>query len=177
MLYSLGDHTFKLKLGYLKDDDIDEGIEDTKDIALATYSYYNSYYDSLTEFTVGKYYNQDTGFDFQIKRYFGETLVRFFYQKADDQYIGIGVEIPLTPRYVPNTKYGQIKGQKLFSHQLRTVVRSDDSQNFVKPGGLINPKLEFDIESRFLNRNRFTESYIKKHILRLRNAYLTYVKE
>lgn len=123
-----------------------------------------------------KYYNQDSGFDVQVQRYFGETLIRFFYQNADDQYIGLGFKLPLTPRYVANTPYGQIKGQNLFSHQTRTTVRSDTGINFAKPGGLINPVTEFDIENRFLNRNRLTESYLKNHILRLRDVYFTYVK-
>jgi hypothetical protein len=172
MLYTLDDHTFKLKLGYFEHEDTKE----TRDIALATYSYYHQNYDAYIELTAGKYYNQDTGFDLQLKRYFGETLVKLFYQNADEQYVGLGVELPLTPRYVANTPYGQIKGQNLFSHQLRTVVRSGDGQNFVKPGGLITPTTEFEIESRFLNRNRLTEAYVKKHILRLRDVYFSYVQ-
>ncbi len=172
MSYTLDDHTFRLKLGYLEHKDTKE----SKNIALATYSYYHDNYDAYIELTGGKYYNQDSGFDLQVKRYFGETLIRFFYQNADDQYLGIGFELPLTPRYVANSPYGQIKGQNQFSHQLRTVVRADDGQNFVKPGGLINPITEFEIENRFLNRNRLTESYLKNHILRLRDVYFTYIR-
>ena len=172
MIYTLDDHTFKLKLGYLEHKDTKE----SRNIALATYGYYEQNYDAYIELTAGKYYNQDSGFDLQIKRYFGDTLIRMFYQNADDQYVGLGFKVPLTPRYVANTPYGQIKGQNLFSHQLRTVVRADDGQNFTKPGGLINPITEFDIENRFLNRNRLTESYIKKHILRLRDVYFTYIR-
>lgn len=172
MSYTLDDHTFKLKLGYLKHEDTKE----TRNITLATYGYYDQNYDTYIELTGGKYYNQDSGFDVQVQRYFGETLIWFFYQNADDQYIGLGFKLPLTPRYVANTPYGQIKGQNLFSHQIRTTVRSNTGINFVKPGGLINPVTEFDIENRFLNRNRLTESYLKNHILRLRDVYFTYVK-
>ncbi len=170
--YTHKDHTFKLKLGYLEHEDTKE----TRNIALASYGYYHQNYDAYIEITGGKYYNQDTGFDLQVKRYFGETLIRFFYQNADNQYIGLGVELPLTPRHVANTAYGQIKGQNLFSHQIRTVVRADDGQNFVLPGGVINPVTEFEIENRFLNKDRLSESYIKKHILRLRDVYFTYIQ-
>lgn len=169
--YTLDDHTFRLKLGYLEHKDTKE----RRDIALATYAYYHQNYDASIEFTAGKYYNQDSGFDLQLKRYFGETLVRFFYQNADHQYLGVGIELPLTPRYVANTPYGQIKGQNLFSHQLRSTVRSDDGQNFLRPGGLKNPTTEFEIENRFLNRDRLSASYLKKHILRLRDVYFTYI--
>ena len=171
--YALENHTFKFKLGYLKDKDTDEA----RNIALATYGYYDYNYDAYVELTAGKYYNEDSGFDLQLKRYFGDTLIRFFYQNTTSEYIGIGFELPLTPRRVANTPYVQIKGKNNFSHQLRSAIRSDDGQNFVKPGGAKNPKTEFELEDRFLNRNRLTESYIKKHLLRLRDAYFTYISK
>jgi len=170
--YALDNHTFRLKLGYLDDIDADE----IRKIALATYGYYSPNYDAYIELTSGKYYNQDNGFDLQVKRYFGETLIRFFYQNGTDEYVGIGFELPLTPRRVANSPYVQFKGTNNFSYQLRSVVRSNDGQNFVKPGGAKNPKTEFEIEDRFLNRNRLTEAYIKNHILRLRDIYFTYVQ-
>lgn len=71
MSYTLDDHTFKLKLGYLKHEDTKE----TRNITLATYGYYDQNYDTYIELTGGKYYNQDSGFDVQVQRYFGETLI------------------------------------------------------------------------------------------------------
>ena len=169
--YTLDNHTFRLKLGYLKDKDTKE----THNITLGTYGYYSPNYDAYIELTGGKYYNQDNGFDLQVKRYFGETLIKLFYQNTTDEYVGIGVELPLTPRRAANTPYVQFKGQNDFLYQLRSVVRSDDGQNFVKPGGARNPNTEFEIEDKFLNRNRLTESYVKNHILRLRDVYFTYI--
>ncbi|NPA59888.1 MAG: YjbH domain-containing protein [Epsilonproteobacteria bacterium] len=169
--YTYNNHTFRLKLGYLKDQDTD----DTKNITLATYRYYDPHYDAIVELTGGTYYNQDNGFDLQLKRYFGETLIRLFYQNTTAEYIGIGFELPLTPRRVADNRYIQFKGSNDFSYQIRSVVRSDDSVNALKPGGARNPDTGFEIEDRFLNRNRLTESYIRKHILRLRDVYFTYI--
>ena len=169
--YRYDNHTFRLKLGYLKDQDTDE----TRNITLATYGYHISHYDALVELTGGTYYNQDEGFDLQVKRYFGETLIKLFYQNTTNEYIGIGFELPLTPRRVADNAYIQFKGTNDFSYQLRSVVRSASGVNSLRPGGARNPNIGFEIEDRFLNRNRLTESYVKKHILRLRDVYFTYI--
>lgn len=49
MSYTLDDHTFKLKLGYLKHEDTKE----TRNITLATYGYYDQNYDTYIELTGG----------------------------------------------------------------------------------------------------------------------------
>ncbi len=41
----------------------------------------------------------------------------------------------------------------------------DDGRNTLEPGGVIRPGREFDIERRFLNKNRLSNNYVKKHIL------------
>ena len=169
ILFNFKNHTARLKLGYLKHKDIDS----IKNIAIATYRYYEPNYDTYFELSGGKFYNQDNGFNIELKRFFKDTLLKFFYQKTTTQYIGVGVEIPLTPRKVPNGLI-QIKGQNDFYHQVRSVIRSPDGENNINIYDSIDPKLRFNIENRFLNRDRLYPSYIKNHILRLKESYFLY---
>jgi hypothetical protein len=170
LTYSYDDHIFSMDVGYLEDDD------NKKDIYLGSYSYYYDSYDSLFSIRGGKYYNQDEGFDVSIKRFFGDTAINFFYQNTDTQYIGLGVEVPLTPRRVANSKYGQFKGKRDFEYHFRTSVKDKSGINVINPKDAKIAIREFDVKSRFLNRYRLSEDYIKKHILRFRDVYFRYLE-
>ncbi len=58
---------------------------------------------------------------------------------------------------------------------LRTTVNNPDHANTLESGGLLRASREFDIDPNFLNRNRLSSDYVKKHITRLRDAYMKYV--
>jgi len=175
LVYCSDNHTFSFKLGYLQDDE-DEN-KDTKKIYLGTYSYYDNTFDTSVELTAGQFYNQDSGFEFKLKRFFGDTALTLFYQNSNTQFVGMGIEVPLTPRRVANSRYGQIKGKRDFYYQLRSSIHDKSGINVVNPLDVKAPTREFDIENRFLNRNRFSEAYIKKHLLRLRDTYFEYVEK
>ncbi len=167
--YIYDNHTFSLDMGYLEDD------EDSKNLYLGSYSYYYDSYDTVFSITAGRYYNEDEGFDIKVKRYFGDTAINFFYQNTEAQFVGIGVEVPLTPRRVANSRYGQIKGKRDFEYHVRTTIEDDTGINAVNPKDAKEAEREFRIRNRFLNRDRLNEDYLKKHILRLRNVYFDYV--
>ncbi len=181
--YMLDNHTLGVKYAYFRSRDkvevpsrlyLTEPYTEERYIFLANYSYYYDKWDTQLEMTVGKYFNDDRGYEIKAKRFFGDTAVGFFYQHADEQYIGISLEMPLTPRKVADS-YFQVKGKSDYRYNLRTTVNDDDGRNTLEPGGLLRANREFDVEPNFLNRNRLSESYIKRHILRLRDAYMKYV--
>ena len=172
LTYSNENHTLSFKAGYLNDDNQDVR---TRKIYLGTYSYYDYHYDTLLSLTAGKYYDQDTGFDIKFKRFFGDTAITAFYQNTTEQTVGVGIELPLTPKRVANNRYFQIKGKNDFSYNLRTTIKDSSGQNFIRNNIALNPKLEFNANSRFLNRDRLNIYYLQKHILRLRDAYFNYV--
>ncbi len=182
LTYAQGNHTFGVKYAYFRgrEETVPSGFiayepfTEERYIYIANYSYYHDRWDTLLEVTAGKYFNDDEGFELKAKRYFGDTAVGFFYQNADEQYIGISVEVPLTPRKVEDS-YFQVKGKADYQYHLRTTVNDDDGRNTLAPGGLLKASREFDIEPNFLNRNRLNSDYVKKHVLRLRDAYMKYV--
>ena len=168
--YSYDNHILSLDVGYLEDDDKE------KDIYLGSYNYYYDSYDVLFSVRGGKYFNQDEGFDIGVKRFFGDTSINFFYQNTDTQFVGLGVEIPLTPRRVSNSKYGQFKGKRDFEYHFRTSVKDKSGINAINPKDAKIANREFNAKSRFLNRYRLSEDYIKKHILRFRDVYFRYLE-
>ncbi len=182
LTYSSGNHSFGAKVGFLESQDLQfvpgvyEAVYDKRELYVGNYSYYHDGLDSVLELTAGKFFYEDTGFQIKVKRYFGDTAIGFFYQNADQKYVGISIEAPLTPRKV-NDSYFQIKGKNNYRYSLRTTVSDDDGRNTLEPDGLVQISREFDIESNFLNRNRLSSDYLKKHVLRMRDAYLRYVVE
>ncbi len=170
--YNFKEHTLKLKLGYLKDRETKEARESF----LAGYQYYYSPLNLIVGLNSGEYYYGDRGYDIELKRYFGDTLLKLFYQNSSSEYMGIGFELPLNPRYIKNSPYIQLSGAKDFSYQLRSVVFDENSRNDLKPDGAVKPKHRWEINSRFLNRDRLNEPYIKREILRVRDAYFSFVK-
>jgi len=184
LTYAHGNHTLGLKYAYFRTREKitpPNGLayypyHEEKDIYIARYSYYYDRFDALFELTGGKYFNDDKGFEVTAKRYFGDTAVSFFYQHADEKYVGIAVELPLTPRKIEDS-YLQVKGKHNYKYGIRTTVNDPDNVNYLEPGGLLKASREFDIEPNFLNKNRLSSDYVKKHVLRLRDASLRYVLE
>ena len=170
--YDIGNNKFKIRLGYFKHKDNDN---DERKIYLGSYGYYFNPKDLLIELTAGKYWNQDTGFDLKLKRYFGDIAIIFFYQNTTDQYIGAGIEIPLVPNRIKNPKYVQMQGKKDFNYYIRSTIRRADGTNKVMPAGAKVPKTDFEISSEFTNRDRFTTSYLRNHIYRFLDVYKRYV--
>ncbi len=180
LTYANGNHTLGVKYAYFRKREgehipyVAEDYYEERYIYLANYSYYHDGLDALLELSAGKYFNDDSGYEVKMKRFFGDTSVGFFYQNADEQYIGISIEVPLTPRRVKDS-YFQVKGKSNYTYNLRTTVNDDDGRNTLAPGGLLKASREFDIEPNFLNRNRLNTGYLRAHAMRLRDAYMQYV--
>ncbi|RUM66030.1 MAG: hypothetical protein DSZ06_04050 [Sulfurospirillum sp.] len=178
LTYAHENHTFSLKLDYLEERDVpDWKIDpDVRTNYLGIYSYYIPQIDANFRLTGGEFYSGDHGFEVRMKKFFGDTGVSFFYQNTDQNYIGINVALPLTPRRVGDYMV-QLKGKNDFSYGLRTTVQDDDGRNTLETAYAVRIYNEFDTEKTFLNRNRLSTDYVKRHILRLKDAYLNFVAD
>ena len=171
LLYQHGRHKVKLQLGYFENQKI-EG--DNREVYLASYRYYYPEKDLFFELSGGQYWHQDRGYGIEVKRFFGDTLVGFFFNDSEyDNYAGISLEIPLTLRRVPNHRYAQLKGKKDFSYYLRSTVMREDDTNAINTGGAVTPVVRSDIENDFLNRDRLNQAYVERHLYRIKDAYET----
>jgi hypothetical protein len=173
--YTHENHTFSLKMDYLEERDKPDWKDDP-DIRtnyLGIYSYYIPQIDTNFRLTGGEYFYGDRGYEVRMKKFFGDTAISFFYQNSDQNYIGINIALPLTPRKIADS-YLQLKGKNNFNYGLRTTVQDDDGANTIETAYLVKVGREFDTERSFLNRNRLSSDYVKKHILRVRDAGLEY---
>ena len=122
-----------------------------------------------------------------MKRYFGDVAVSLTYKQSEgsnrliseqtDHYVGIGIELPLTPKRTPVYAYGQIKGTNEFSYGLNSTIMRDDGSNTIVSGSGLDPEVPFESEKYFLNRNRLQLGYIQEHIFDLTNSFDEYVEK
>ena len=167
---SSGNHALGLKVGLLEDENGDKN----KEIYLGKYRYFYEPLELFSEVVYGQYWNQDRGVTVQLKRFFGETEIAFYYKNVGSQYLGVLLSFPFTPKVSSASRVGQIKGKKDFHYGLRTVIRDDSGSNRLLPSSGIIPTLDFELESYYLNRDRVSQSYIKAHIGDMRSSYLLY---
>lgn len=170
-----GEHGFNLRVGSFQNKI--EDIEENRNIYLASYRYFHSPLDLFTEVTYGQFWNQDKGGSIELKRFFGDTSVSIYIKDTVTTLAGIQVSIPLTLRKLrKSSAFGQLKGKKDFSYDIRSVVRSPDGFNALNPGGAITPTSGLELTTHYLDQDRLNSSYIKKHLEYIREAYLTYEK-
>jgi len=168
-----GEHGFNIEVGSFKNKSAKENSR--HDIYMGAYRYFYAPLDLFTEFSYGKYWNQDSGGMFKLQRFFGDTSVSFYLKDSIKTYAGFEVSLPLSYRKsLKPFSFGQIKGKKDFSYGIRTVVKSPDSANYLNPTGGIVLKSDLDLTSRYLNRDRLSSSYIKRHLNRMREAFFLY---
>jgi len=154
-----------------------------KETYLGSYRYYFAPLDTYLEGTVGKFYTQDRGALAEFKRYFGDTAITLYYKNSvatdgrNHQAGGIQFQFPLTPRrdmkryrYFP-----QIKGTNEWSYAQETSIAKNGQVNYLGTPIGIKPEPPVNAGRVFYNRDRLSEGYLKKHLLRLRDAYATYL--
>ncbi len=169
--YQHGRHKAKLKLGYFENRNTGG---DTRKVGLASYSYAFPDKDLFLEATGGQFWYGDRGYSLEAKRFFGDTLIGFFFIDSEhDNFAGINVEIPLTFRKVANNRYVQLKGKKDFSYYLRSTVMREDNTNTLNNNAGIVPVMQSDIENDLFDRGRLNQPYLEQHLYRIKDAYDT----
>jgi hypothetical protein len=175
-----GEHRFRVKVGYWEHRNHDSGDE----VALGSYRYYFAPLATYAEVTGGKFWNQDTGFTVELKRFFGDTAFSVYYKDSrtvDNQHVqmgGVQFSFPLTPRRDMKPYIVQLRGTEEWNYAVETkIVNPGKGGNFVGVSVGINPQPEFNLERIFYNRDRFVEAYLRKHLLRLRDANMKYNKD
>lgn len=174
-----GNHRFSLKQAYLHDT-TDNAIAENKRVYLGSYRYYFRPLDLSLIGTAGKFLDQDRGFKLELKRFFGDTALTVFYKNsktAKEEHVemgGVQIAIPLTPRRDMKPYIAQVKGNNDWTYVQETKIVTPGDLNLLDTSIGVNPQLLYNLERVFYNRDRLTEDYIRKHLLRLRDAYLSY---
>ena len=176
LLWTPGSGTHRVKFSQLYANNRER---DDKDVEyLGSYRYYFAPLDLYLQGTAGKFLTKDRGFVGELKRFVGDTAVTFFVKNSvtsdgkSHRFGGIQFDLPLTPRRDMKPYPLQVRGSDGWSIGQETRIAK---RNYV--GAPIGSRLEppFNVDRTFYNRDRLSEPYIRKHLLRLRDAYLRYV--
>ncbi len=172
-----GTHRFSFKHVFADD----TSRHATHEVYLGGYRYYFSPLELYLEGTGGRFWDQDNGFKLTLKRFFGDTSFLVFYKNTetvDRQHVqtgGVQVAFPLTPRKDMRPYPLQLRGSDEWSYAQEVVIATPGHRNPVGTSTGVNPTPDFNLERLFYNRDRLSVEYIKNHLLRLRDAYATYV--
>ncbi len=172
-----GEHAIKFRGGYFVNNE-DSSLSD-RETYLTSYRYNYANLDLYLEATYGKFWYGDVGTQLQFKRFFGETSVAFNYKNTssnsiEEQFAGIELSFPMTTRKLFKSNYAQIKGKNDFTYALQSTVNKEDGTNSLNHAYGVVPKLDLELDTHYLNRDRLNSSYIKGHLDRLRDAYISY---
>jgi hypothetical protein len=175
-----GSHRFAVKQAYASQRN-NGSPSSNNEVYLASYRYYSSPLDLYLTGTGGRFFDNDKGFSLELKRFFGDTAFSVYYRNSrtttqeNVQVGGVQIAFPLTPRRDMKPYPVQLKGADDWSYALETKIASSGEKNSVATSIGVNPQPPFNLEHVFFNRDRLSEPYIRKHLLRIRDAYLTYL--
>lgn len=179
LLWTPGSGTHRFSLTHAFADDSKRHA--THEVYLGAYRYYFSPLELYLEGTGGRFRDRDNGVKLTLKRFFGDTSFSVYYKNsetADRHHVqmgGVRIEFPLTPRKDMKPYPLQVRGTDEWSYAQEVVIAVPGQRNPVGKSIGIDPLSDFNLARVFYNRDRLSGEYIKNHLLRLRDAYATYV--
>lgn len=172
-----GTHRLTFKHAYARDSEDHSTVE----MYLGDYRYYFSPLELYLTAVGGKFKDRDKGFKLSLKRFFGDTSFQVYYKNsetADGEHLQVGgfqVTFPLTPRKDMKPLPLQVRGSDAWGYAQETVIVSPGESNVIGESIGVNTTPDFNLEHIFYNRDRLNAAYVKRHLLRLRDAYAVYV--
>ena len=181
-----GEHRFRVAQGWSKE----EGTHRQSELLIGAYRYYYSPLDLAVEGAAGRFWAEDKGGSLELKRYWEDTAVSFYYKGAKGvdrklwQTVGVQISFPLTPRrdMKPVAKL-QVRGADDWAYSQESTLKNNHgnnprgSLNYLAPYPLaVNPQPTQALYRSFHNRDRLSDAYIRQHLDRLREAWLRFGK-
>jgi hypothetical protein len=174
-----GNHRITLKQAYTSSSESGAAYPQNK-AYLGAYRYFYAPLDLYLEGTAGQFLDNDRGFMLELKRFFGDTSFSAFYKNSRTsahEHVEVGgvmISLPLTLRRDMKPLLVQVKGSEEWAYAQETKIVASGNANYVNTSIGVTPRIAYNHERVFYNRDRLSEDYIRKHLLRLRDAYLTY---
>lgn len=172
--FPLGSHQFSTTFGYFKNDE--NNLTDYHPLLLG-YRYQVPQQDIQLAVKVGEFLDGDKGFKIESRFMFADTDVNLFFQKTkhDNQqaqdYIGLEIALPLTPRRSYTNSWLQVKGNEEYKQSFMT--RINHNQNLVA-GSAQNARLfdvPYNMDDKLFNRDRLSRSYVLQHMSRIQQIF------
>ncbi len=167
-----GNHQFRLRLGLFNNDD-----DDRRTVLLGAYRYLIPALDLALTGTAGRFLAGDEGWQLEVMRFFGDTEIGFYLSDTVDTVGGFRIRLPLTPRRDMARAPIQVRGSERWSYEIATrVVRRGEPGPLPAGEGVI-PETSHNLERSYFNRGRLSQSYLRRHLSRLFEAYGRYSGE
>ena len=146
-----------------------------REVVVGMYRYYSADYDASIELRVGQFWQQDKGVVVQMERMFGDVTVNLTYKNTkvtdqeENQFIGLGFSIPLTPRKDHINRFVQVRGKPKWNYSVNTLIGK--KANTLTPGTADSAQLFYNLDNSYANYDRLGEAYIYKNANRLKDAF------
>jgi hypothetical protein len=155
---------------------------------LASYRYLYSPLDLSLEGTYGRFWYQDRGFSLQLKRFFGDSAVAFYYKNTKDtdrktwEAVGVEFSFPLTPQKDMKHFYKlQLRGTEEWAYSQETTLKNTNKNdgrgalNYLADVPLaVQPNFTGSLYSQYEDRGRLNRAYLLSHLDRIRDAWNTF---
>ena len=144
----------------------------TREVALGGYTWFDAPGRYSLSLTAGRFYAGETGGRIEVNRYFGDTILGFFWRAAsrDDQVAGVQFSLPLTPRRDQTPEQFQLKGSRRWTYSLGSTVNASDGRNPLRPLLAFEPMLDLDLRRDFFDAGRLTPEYLESNTQRVLEA-------
>ncbi|OEF24296.1 YjbH domain-containing protein [Vibrio rumoiensis] len=122
----------------------------------------------------GEFWQGDKGYQVTTSHWLGDANVFASYLDSDDeQFVSIGVSLPLT--FWRDMKPGYVQVRGIDQYTISAQTRVGETHNYINNG--LGAQLDFqhNLGRQYFSRNRLTPSYFENNLQRLRNAYLRYL--
>ncbi len=167
-----GSETFSLRAAHVYDSE----RKRTRSYASGTYDLLLPRWRAGLKLGYGYFLYEDHGSFAEVYRDFGDVRISLFGQHTTQDFIGLRLRLPLSPRRSPSVGPFTARGDGGWTNQLRTSVNIDDG-NPLFPNLAREPRGDYGLEKTFANGGRWTDDYIRMQLPRLREAYATWVAD
>lgn len=155
---------------------------DNRETMLASYQISVPEWDWQAKATAGQFRQGDNGFKLTTSHWLGDVRLDASYQQTteensekSEQYVTLGVAVPLTLWRSMSPGYVQLRGIDQFTYAVQTRV--GESHNNLGTGLGADIGLQHNLSRQYNNRDRLSELYLQENEQRLRNAYLRYLDQ
>ena len=110
-----------------------------------------------------------------MERMFGDVTFNLTYKSTkvthqeENQFIGLGFSIPLTPRKDHSNRFIQVRGKPKWNYSVNTLIGK--SHNLLTPRAADSARLFYNLDNSYANYDRLGQAYIYKNANRLKDAF------
>ena len=126
-----------------------------------------------------QYTDRSTGPSVVLTRWFGDVAVQLFARKGgNNTFVGLEVNLPLTPRQGMAAGPVQVSGSPRFAQSIRTrLTTGGNTGNYVDNGAVRPVDLNYKSEVELFNSGRIAPADITGQVQRMRESFYLYARD